>query len=229
MRLDKFLCHNAGLTRNEAKRAIKKKCVTVNDAVITDAGQHIATDDDVCINNTPIAYLGTQYLMLNKPAGFVSVTQDDLYPTVLELIDIPAKGLHAAGRLDLDTTGLVLLTNDGKWAHKVTSPNHHCQKTYHVTLADPITPKAIKVLEEGIYFKSEDRKTRPAVVEVISEHQVLLTIQEGMYHQVKRMFAAADNEVIALHRQSIGHIVLDDRLAEGEYRPLTEQEIASIH
>ncbi|GLQ31012.1 16S rRNA pseudouridine(516) synthase RsuA [Litoribrevibacter albus] len=229
MRLDKYLCHNAGLTRNEAKRAIKKKMVTVDGKVITNAALHVSLDQSVAIDNTQIEHLGTQYFMLNKPAGFVSATEDGFYPTVLELIDQPGKGLHPVGRLDLDTTGLMLLTNDGKWAHKVTSPNHDCHKTYQVELNQDITDKAIETLETGIYFKSEDRRTKPAKVKVITSTEIELTISEGMYHQVKRMIAAVDNEVLELHRSRIGDIVLDEDLEPGEYRPLTQEEIESIH
>lgn len=229
MRLDKYLCHNAGITRNEAKRAIKKKLVRVDGDVVLNGAQHISLDQTISINKTPIEYLGTQYLMLNKPEGVVTATEDELYSTVMEFIDIPAKGLHPAGRLDLDTTGLLLITNDGKWAHRATSPNHHCEKTYRVGLDKEITEEGIKTLEQGIYFKSEDRQTRPAKVKVIDSTNIELTISEGMYHQVKRMIIAIDNEVLELHRISIGDITLDPELAPGEYRPLTEQEIESIN
>ncbi len=229
MRLDKYLCHNASITRSEAKKAIKKKQITVNDKIITDPSLHITLDQEVCINDTPLKHLGTQYLMLYKPSGFISSTEDSHYPTVIDLIDQPARGLHPAGRLDVDTTGLVLLTNDGQWAHKVTSPNHECKKRYLVTLDREITDQAIEMLNDGIYFKSEERKTRPASVKVIESTLVELTISEGMFHQVKRMFAATDNEVIELHRSQIGEITLDSNLEPGEYRPLTQHEIESIH
>ena len=232
MRLDKYLCHNAGITRNEAKRAIKKKQVTVDGDIQTNGALHISTEQEVAINNTVIDHLGVQYFMLNKPEGFISATksatEDNNYPTVLELIDQPAKGLHPAGRLDLDTTGLILLTNDGKWAHNVTSPNHNCNKTYLVGLDKEITDKAIETLESGIYFKSEDRKTRPAKITVVDSTTIELTISEGMFHQVKRMIAAVDNEVLELHRFRIGDIWLDPDLQPGEYRPLTDTEINSI-
>jgi 16S rRNA pseudouridine516 synthase len=228
MRLDKYLCHNARLTRNEAKRAIKKKLVTVDGALETNAARHVSLEQVIAIDGTEIDHLGLQYFMLNKPAGFVSATEDNLYPTILELIELPAKGLHPVGRLDLDTTGLIFLTNDGKWAHNVTSPNHDCQKTYHVELDKEISEKDVETLESGIYFKSEDRRTKPAQVKVITPTEIELTISEGMYHQVKRMIAAVDNEVLELHRIRIGDITLDDQLEPGEYRPLTNEEIESI-
>lgn len=228
MRLDKYLCHNAGLTRNEAKRAIKRKHVRVDGDIQINPAQHVALDQEITLNKTPIPHLGTQYFMLNKPSGFVSATEDGFYPTVMELIDQPGKGLHPVGRLDLDTTGLMLITNDGKWAHNITSPNHDCKKTYRVELDHEITDKAIEMLESGIYFKSEDRRTRPAEVNVISSTEIELTISEGMYHQVKRMLAAVDNEVLELHRCQVGDIVLDEDLAPGEYRPLTQEEINSV-
>lgn len=136
--------------------------------------------------------------------------------------------LHFAGRLDVDTTGLVLITDDGQWSHRITSPKHKCDKTYRVWLADPVTDDYARQLQEGVQLRSERELTLPAQMETVGEKEVLLTIHEGKYHQVKRMFAALGNKVVALHRERVGDIILDEALDPGEYRYLTEQEIESV-
>src|SRR5699024_3382527 len=154
-------------------------------------------------------------------------SHDALHPTVFYFIDEPAsQKLHIAGRLDIDTTGLVLLTDDGQWSHRITSPKHHCCKTYLVTVAEPLTPDKIKIFADGLLLQGEKQPTKPAVLDIIAPYCARLTISEGRYHQVKRMFAAVGNHVTALHRQQIGDIKLD--IEAGQYRPLTEQEIASV-
>ena len=167
--------------------------------------------------------------MLNKPEGYVCSTDDPDHPTVLYFLDEPvAHKLHAAGRLDIDTTGLVLMTDDGQWSHRITSPRHHCEKTYLVTLESPVSDDTAEHFAKGVQLHNEKDLTKPAVLEVITPTEVRLTISEGRYHQVKRMFAAVGNHVVGLHRERIGAIELDPDLAPGEYRPLTEEEIASV-
>jgi len=167
--------------------------------------------------------------MLHKPEGYVCSTEDPDHPTVLYFLDEPvAHKLHAAGRLDIDTTGLVLMTDDGQWSHRITSPRHHCEKTYLVTLESPVAEDTADQFAHGVQLHNEKDLTNPAVLEVITPTQVRLTISEGRYHQVKRMFAAVGNHVVGLHRERIGGIRLDDDLAPGEYRALTEDEIASV-
>jgi 16S rRNA pseudouridine516 synthase len=167
--------------------------------------------------------------MLNKPQGYVCSTDDPDHPTVLYFLEEPtAYKLHAAGRLDIDTTGLVLMTDDGQWSHRITSPRHHCEKTYLVTLESPLADDTAAQFTAGVQLHNEKDLTKPATLEVVSECQVRLTISEGRYHQVKRMFAAVGNHVVALHRERIGAIVMDEDLGEGEYRPLTAEEIASV-
>ncbi|QEH17467.1 pseudouridine synthase [Histophilus somni] len=129
-------------------------------------------------------------------------------------------------RLDVDTTGLVLLTDDGQWSHRVTSPKHRCDKTYLVTLADPVEDFYQAEIEKGILLRSEKTPTKPATLEILDDYNVNLTISEGRYHQVKRMLAALGNKVVDLHRWKIGAIMLDDNLSDGEFRPLSEAEIA---
>ena len=229
MRLDKFIAQTTDLSRALVKVALRNKRVTVNGELVKDASLHIAPTDVVQFDGQTLRPVGPRYFMLYKPVGYVSATVDSEHPTVLDLLDEPNKqALHIAGRLDIDTTGLVLITDDGQWSHRVTSPRRECQKAYLVTLVGPLGSDAEEKLQAGLLLKSESELTRPATLERFHNNQVRLTISEGRYHQVKRMFAALDNCVIELHRERIGDIVLDATLAEGEYRPLTEAEINSI-
>lgn len=229
MRLDKFLTQTLGITRKEAGRVLKEKRIEVNGEIVKQASIQITDDCEVCFDERPLSLQGPQYYMLNKPAGFVCSHVDDHHPTVFVLLDeVSPEKLHVAGRLDGDTTGLVLLTDDGQWSHRVTSPRHHCDKVYRVTLADPVPESAIAQFAEGIQLRSEKELTLPAKLVLLSETEALLTISEGKYHQVKRMFAAIGNKVIGLHREQVGALTLDEALEPGEYRPLTEAEIASF-
>ncbi|MCY6367262.1 16S rRNA pseudouridine(516) synthase RsuA [Actinobacillus pleuropneumoniae] len=218
MRLDKFIAENTGLTRSQAARALKSGSVKIGDT------------DEICYEGERLEWVDEgQYFMLYKPQGYVCSHDDGEYPTVFQFFDYPLMTkLHTAGRLDVDTTGLVLLTDDGKWSHRITSPKHHCEKTYLVTLADPVEDFYAKKLAEGILLRGEREPCLPAKMEVIDDYNVNLTISEGRYHQVKRMFAALGNKVEALHRWRIGDVVLDENLEEGEYRPLSEQEVESF-
>ena len=167
--------------------------------------------------------------MLNKPQGYVCSNDDGDYPNIYQFFDYPLTGkLHSAGRLDVDTTGLVLLTDDGQWSHRITSPKHHCEKTYLVTLADPVETHYAQACTEGILLRGEKTPTKPAKLEILDDYNVNLTLSEGRYHQVKRMFAALGNKVIGLHRWKIGDVVLDESLQEGEFRPLTPEEIENL-
>lgn len=229
LRLDRFLAHAAGLTRSQAQRAVRGGEVTVDGVVVRDPSAQIGPGQAVTCRGRPVVAQGARYFMLYKPAGVVSVTTDALHPTVLDLIrETRKEGLHAAGRLDLDTTGLVLITDDGGWSHRVTSPRRKCAKRYRVTLAEPLTPAAAAQLAAGIVLRGEDTPTAPASLEPLSATETWITISEGRYHQVKRMFAAVGNHVLALHRDRIGPVVLDPALAPGEYRPLTPIEIAAL-
>lgn len=229
MRLDKYLSNFSGLSRKEARQVIKQGDVLVDGHMITDPTANIADDADVQWSGMTIAPAGPRYFMLNKPAGYVCANRDSQHPTVLELLDEDdLESLQVAGRLDIDTTGLVLITDDGQWNHRVTSPKAHKAKIYRVTLAEPVSEDAIAVFAQGVLLRNEKKRTRPAELEIVTPTQVKLILHEGKYHQVKRMFAAINNHVESLHREQIAGIVLDDELAPGEYRPLTAAEIASI-
>lgn len=229
MRLDKYIAQTTDLSRALVKLALRNNRVRVNGEPVKDASLHLAASDRVALDGEALSPLGPRYFMLHKPLGYVCATVDNDHPTVLELLDEPnQKILHIAGRLDIDTTGLVLITDDGQWSHRVTSPRHDCEKTYCVTLANALLADAEARLQAGILLKGETQLTKPAALERLSGNQVRLTISEGKYHQVKRMFAALGNRVVELHRERIGLIRLDDALAVGQYRRLSEAEIRSI-
>lgn len=230
MRLDKFIAEQTGLTRSQAAKALKSGVVSVNEEIEKSGARKVSTEDAIRYEGELLEWLeGGQYFMLYKPQGYVCSHDDGEYPTVFQFFDYPLMNkLHTAGRLDVDTTGLVLFTDDGQWSHRITSPKHHCEKTYLVTLADPVEAFYAQQLAEGILLRGEKEPCLPAKMEILDDYNVNLTISEGRYHQVKRMFAALGNKVEALHRWRIGDIVLDESLEEGEYRALSDEEIGSF-
>ncbi|WP_386084062.1 pseudouridine synthase [Vreelandella sp. F11] len=232
MRLDRFLSETTPLTRSLAKRALKNGEVTLNGEPIKQSATQIDTDNDVVVlNGERLALVGLRYIMLHKPVDVECNARRGLYQRAIDLIDLPkADRLQPVGRLDVDTTGLLLLTDDGQWSHRVTSPRHRCAKVYIAELAEPIEGAAaewaIGQVAEGIMLDGEETPTQPATLRFLSPNQAELTITEGRYHQVKRMFAALGNHVNSLHRSSIGDLALDENLAPGEWRELTSDEIA---
>ncbi|MGB1270986.1 MAG: pseudouridine synthase, partial [Endozoicomonas sp.] len=221
------------LTRSQAKKALHRGEVSCNGQVEKNAAFKVSLECDVRLNGAPLKVCGLRYIMLNKPADTLCSNVDEEYASVLTLLDVPkARSLHIAGRLDADTTGLVLITDDGHWSHRVTTPTKACGKRYRVQLADPLPESDRESLVEqfatGIQLKGEKGLTKPALLEVVTPAEVLLTINEGKYHQVKRMFAAIGNRVVGLHREQIGPIVLDGSLSVGQWRYLTEAEVLSV-
>ncbi|MWP46170.1 16S rRNA pseudouridine(516) synthase RsuA [Gilliamella sp. Pas-s27] len=225
MRLDKFLAHHLGISRTIVNKELKAKKVTVDGEIVKSGAYQLLPEHMVEYDGYEIIPVtNNRYFMLNKPQGYVCSTDDPDHPTILYFIDEPMpEKLHAVGRLDLDTTGLVLLTDDGQWSHRITSPKHHCEKVYIVTVEQPLQTELIDIFKNGIQLKSEKSLTKPAKLNIIDQYHAKLTISEGRYHQVKRMFAAVNNHVVALHRKQIGKIIVD--IPEGEYRPLTQDEI----
>ncbi|KAA8995251.1 16S rRNA pseudouridine(516) synthase RsuA [Affinibrenneria salicis] len=230
MRLDKFLSQQLAISRSLVLRELRAQRVTVDGEIIKSGAFKLLPEHQVAFDGNPLQQQnGARYFMLHKPPGYVCSTDDPDHPTILYFIDEPvAYKLHAAGRLDIDTSGLVLLTDDGQWSHRITSPKHHCEKTYLVTLSQPLDDDTAHRFAAGILLRGEKDATRPARLEQLDEHRVRLTISEGRYHQVKRMFAAVGNHVEQLHRERIGAVELDDDLAPGEYRPLTDEEVKSL-
>ena len=225
MRLDRFLSENASLSRKTAKHALHRGDVLVDGQVIRKGDLKIK-EQVVTLNGDRVSHIGLLYFMLHKPVDYVCSTVDDDGESVLNLIDESLRnGLHTAGRLDKDTTGLVLLTNDGQWSHRVTSPKRDCEKVYLVTLHEPLNEALIEVFANGIQLNNESGLTKPARLELLENNQARLTITEGKYHQVKRMFAAVDNHVVSLHRERIGPISMPEELTVGQVKKLTEEEV----
>jgi 16S rRNA pseudouridine516 synthase len=225
MRLDKLISHSTVFTRSQAKTVIKKGNVSVEGETVKNPAQHIDEDAHVEYMGVSIKKPQLRYIMFNKPAGVVCANKDEQHPTVFDSLFLPRmETLHIAGRLDIDTTGLVLITDDGQWLHRITSPKHAHKKTYRVTLDSAITQKQIRILQQGVQLKDEKNRCQPATLDILDESQIRLSISEGKYHQVKRMMAAVGNHVRALHREQIAHIKLDKTLAEGEWRELGEDE-----
>jgi 16S rRNA pseudouridine516 synthase len=229
MRLDKYIASVTDLSRQDVKKAIKAGKVSIAGQVANNSATKIAVDEVVELEGQPLREAKSRYFMLYKPLGYVCSQKDSEHTTVFELLDEDnLDKLHIAGRLDIDTTGLVLLTDDGNWSHRITSPKAQCKKTYLLETVDPITNESVKSLERGVQLKNEKNLTLPASVELIDEQSARLMITEGKYHQVKRMFAAVGNKVDVLHRERIGNIELDEDLLPGEYRMLTAQEIVGV-
>jgi 16S rRNA pseudouridine516 synthase len=224
MRLDRFLIRQGRHSGKEVTRLLATGKVAVNEVTETNGLRKIDRFTRIELEGEILQANEAVYMMLHKPAGWLSATTDPLHPTVIDLIDHPLRDeLHLAGRLDRASTGLLLLTNDGRWSKRVTEPVEEISKVYRVTTRDEISPETAALFAAGIYFAYEDLTTRPAALEILHAREALLTIHEGRYHQVKRMFHAVGNQVLSLHRESIGPLVLDG-LPSGKFRHLTQAE-----
>lgn len=229
MRLDKLVSHATGLTRRDARKLIRDGRIRVGDALERDPACHVTDEGSVLLDGAPLGDGGPRYFMLHKPQGVISATHDGQHVTALNLLEEPRlEHLHIAGRLDIDTTGLLLITDDGQWSHRITHPGRGCRKVYRVWVERDIDPALVAVFARGVMLHNEKHPTLPAELQLLGGNECLLTLQEGRHHQVKRMFASVDNRVTRLHRERIGDIVLDPALAPGEYRHLTAAEIASV-
>lgn len=230
-RLDKFLSNQLGITRSEAKELIKKRVVTVNGTVGKLFDMKIDPEKDiVCSEEKEITYRKHIYIMMNKPQGVVCSTKDGESKTVLELLpdNIRRDGLFPAGRLDKDTEGFVFITDDGQLAHDILSPRHHIEKTYFAKLERAADENDITAFEKGLEIDSGD-VCMPAKLELLQDPcEVLITIKEGMYHQIKRMAEARGNKVLYLKRVSIGGVKLDEKLALGEWREMLHKEVENF-
>lgn len=226
MRLDKFLCDlNIG-TRSEVKNYIRKGQITVNGVVEKKADLKIDENQDIIsCQGEELNYQKHTYYMLNKPSGVVSATRDNTADTVMDLLKgVQARNLFPVGRLDKDTEGLLLITNDGNLSHRLLSPKKHVDKTYLIQIHHPLSEQERQQLEEGVDI-GDDKITLPAKVHVLNETQITLTICEGRFHQVKRMLQSVGNEVLYLKRIAFGGVDLDETLQLGDYRELTIQEL----
>lgn len=239
MRLDKLLAHTGFGTRKEVKKIIRDGYIQVNDKVVKNSATKVDPDvDDVRISGERIYYEEFVYFMLNKPAGVISATEDYVHDTVIDLLE-PADSVqepHPVGRLDIDTEGLLILTNDGQLTHQLTSPRRGVDKEYYALVSGIVTEEDIEKFKEGLLLEDdvEDFTTLPAELEILevdeeaNTSEVHVIIREGKFHQVKRMFRAVDKKVLYLKRIRMGDLKLDETLELGSYRRLTEEELAIL-
>lgn len=235
IRLDKYLADMGCGTRQEVKKLIRSGQVSVDGAVVKKPETKVEqTVQEVCLNGEKVGYESFEYYMLNKPAGVISATEDRSCQTVVDLIkEKKRKDLFLVGRLDKDTEGLLLITNDGELAHRLLSPKKHVDKCYFARVSGKVTENDVRSFENGVNIGSLEQPeiTMPGKLEIITSDeisQIRLTIQEGKFHQVKRMFQAVDKEVIYLKRLRMGTLVLDENLSIGEYRSLTKEELEKL-
>ncbi len=227
MRLDKFICKSTTLNKHAVIEHILAGDVRVNGETMTSERSQVHENNVVCLLGNVLTPRPFRYLLMHKPADTICSNIDEAYPSVLNGLDVEySSELHIAGRLDADTTGLILVTDDGRWSFHITQPQSHCQKVYRVGLAKPISADAAARFKEGVHLQGEVEPTRPAELSIITPTEVCLGITEGKFHQVKRMFAAIGNRVVSLHRESIGSVTLDVEL--GHWRYLSEKEVRSL-
>jgi 16S rRNA pseudouridine516 synthase len=233
-RLDRFISEKCQINRKKVRLMLAQNRVMVDGVIASETSQPIdkfsviSLDDKILQKNTPL------YIMLHKPIGVVCATKDDKHITVIDLLSdslssAEKASLHIVGRLDLNTSGLVLLTNDSRWSELLTSPTSKVPKHYLVTLQKPLNDEYIQAFSKGMYFAYEDIITKPATLKIVSKFQAEVTLTEGRYHQIKRMFGRFDNPVIALHRISIGNYILDHDLKVGENKLINISDSQLIH
>lgn len=229
MKLDRLLGRHRSMGRKAARRAVLEGRVTIDGRVATQVDEEVNRFHRVAIAGETVSEgRSLLHLMLHKPVGILSATADPIHPTVIDLIDHPEKHtLHLAGRLDRGTSGLVLLTNDGRWSKALTMPDRKVAKVYRVETRDPIPAIAVEAFQLGFHFHTENLITRPAQLEILGERLARLTLHEGRYHQIKRMFHRIGNRVTALHRERIGGLELPTDLAPGEWRLLGPEEVSA--
>lgn len=228
-RLDRYISETLGVKRGDVRLMLAQGRVVVDGAVARDIQQRIGPFSHVVCDSQVLQAKCPVYIQMHKPKGVVSATKDNQYTTVIDLLhEDYGDDLHLMGRLDLNTTGLMLMTNDGHWSRRISQPASEMGKCYHVTLDGPVTDTVIKAFHEGMYFAYEGITTRPAMIELISPTQAVVTIHEGKYHQIKRMFGRFQLAVIELHRVSVGSLVLDETLNPGDYRLLTPDELERL-
>lgn len=224
MRLDKFIATYTTLSRKDAKKSIRGGKVSVDGAVIKDETQKVSLNQSVCLGGEPIVAKEHIYLMLNKPQGVLSATKDEKERTVMDLVQDVGRQLFPVGRLDKDTEGFLLLTDDGELAHRLLSPAYHVPKTYYLEYTGILDSNAVEMVKDGLDI-GEKHVTKSASLSLLEEGQAELTIEEGKFHQVKRMISALGGTVTYLKRISMAGLQLDEGLGTGEYRELTEEEV----
>lgn len=227
MRLDKFICKSTELSREQARTAIHAGEIRVNDETVIEEAIQVHENNCITLAGQRLVARPSRYLIMNKPPATLSSNVDGVYPSLFQWLDIDrACDLHIVGRLDADTTGLVLLTDDGRWSFNIIRPQQQCEKVYRVGLRDPLADDVAERFAQGLLLQGESAPTLPAGLEVVGPREVLLTITEGRFHQVKRMFAAVGNRVLSLHREQIGSLKLD--VESGQWRHLTTDEVRQL-
>lgn len=228
-RLDRFISQHCQIKRADVRLLLAQGRVLLNGEVARDINQLVQAFDEVLLDGQVLQAKQARYLMLHKPIGVVSATRDAQHKTVLDLLpENLRQDLHIAGRLDLNSSGLLLLSNDGRWSRRLSAPEHKVPKVYQVTLQNPLNDEYVPAFAAGMYFSYENITTAPAQLRILSDYVAEVILSEGKYHQIKRMFGRFRNPVLALHRSAIGDIVLDEHLAAGQFRELTPAEIRSI-
>ena len=228
-RIDKIIASQGLYSRSDVKYMVNRKRITIDGKIITSASQKADVDkNEILLDGKPFVVKKQIYLMLNKPKGYVSATEDKKQQTVLELVPAELKGrdLFPAGRLDKDTTGLMIITDDGMLAHNILSPKKHVQKIYRVELDIPVTEEMQKGFAEGVELN--DGVCKDAKLVILGEKTAEVTLREGRYHQIKRMFGCYGAKVVELHRLAMGELYLPDDLPEGECRELTEEDLQKL-
>ncbi|PCJ37889.1 MAG: 16S rRNA pseudouridine(516) synthase [Cellvibrionales bacterium] len=228
-RLDRFMSQHLGIKRQKIRLLLAQGRIVVDGCIAGDAQQtihqfsHVIFDEQVLQDHKPY------YVMMNKPKGVVSATKDQHHKTVIDLLKRKnCHTLHIAGRLDFNSTGLILLTNDGRWSRELSIPENKIYKCYRIEVEKPLDESYIRAFSQGIYFNYEGITTRPAALNIISSHICEVSLTEGRYHQIKRMFGQFQNKVLELHRLSVGNLSLDRHLLPGQSRELSKIEINTI-
>lgn len=225
IRLDRLLSQATDLSRKQAKQEIRKGRVQLAGERVRDPGFLVDAESTLEWQGEFLGLPSAIYLMMHKPLGLVCARSDPEHPTVMDLLpEDLAERLHIVGRLDKDTSGLLLMTDDGDWSHRISSPKHACGKVYIAHLAEPIADDAAARFAQGMLLRGETKRTRPAQLQMLDPLIAKVTLQEGRYHQVRRMFAAVGNRVEALHREAVGEVMLDATLQAGDWRELSEAE-----
>lgn len=228
-RLDRFISQQCSISRRDVRLMLAQRRICVEGRYATDIGEIIDAFSQVCVDGKVFQANSAYYVMLHKPVGVVCATQDKQHKTVIDLLDYAFKAsLHIVGRLDLNSSGLVLLTNDSRWSERLTLPEQKVPKKYRVTLKNPIDSDYIDAFAQGMYFDYEGITTKPAQLRILSDYCAEVVLTEGRYHQIKRMFGRFRNPVLALHRYAIGGLLLDENLTVGQHRELQAEEVSAI-
>ncbi|BBB30840.1 pseudouridine synthase [Neptunomonas japonica] len=227
MRLDKFIIKSTDLSKPEITSLLRSGAVAVNGEVIRNEVTQVHENNRITLHGKTLTARASRYIMMHKPLDTICSNVDETYPSLLNYLDVEkSSDLHFVGRLDADTTGLVLVTDDGRWSYNIITPKKQCAKVYRVQLRDDVTDDVTSRFFHGVQLQGEVSLTLPAILDIVNPREVLLTITEGKFHQVKRMFAAVGNRVVGLHREKIGDVSLDIDL--GTWRFLTAHEIQSF-